>query len=61
MPPKRSDHTAIYDAAGDKAKSHSYVKAALAINPQFHIFYADQARELLNSVTVNAANLEGSE
>ena len=52
---------AIYDAAGDKAKSHSYVKAALAINPQFHIFYADQARELLNSVTVNAANLEGSE
>ena len=50
---------AIYSGAGDKERSHAYLKDALAINPQFHIFYADQAREMLNSAALKAGNSKG--
>jgi tetratricopeptide (TPR) repeat protein len=37
----------IYRGAGDQQRSRDYLKRALAINPEFHIFYADRARQLL--------------
>jgi tetratricopeptide (TPR) repeat protein len=52
---------AIYESVGEKEKSHSYFKAALAINPQFHIFYADQARELLNSLARKTEGVKGTQ
>jgi tetratricopeptide (TPR) repeat protein len=51
----------IYESAGEKEKSRSYFKAALAVNPQFHIFYADQARELLNAPVIKARNAKGAQ
>jgi tetratricopeptide (TPR) repeat protein len=52
---------AIYESAGEKEKSRFYSKAALAINPQFHIFYADQAREVLKPVASKAERVQGAQ
>jgi len=51
----------IYDGGGDREKSRKYLERALAINPQFHIFYADRARELLNRSMLKAENSKASQ
>ena len=50
----------IYDGRGDREKSRKYLERALAINPQFHIFYADHARLLLNRSMLKAENRKAS-
>jgi tetratricopeptide (TPR) repeat protein len=37
----------IYDKLGNAAKASQYLHRALATNPHFHVFYADQARSFL--------------
>jgi tetratricopeptide (TPR) repeat protein len=37
----------IYEGLGDREKGHEYLRGALALNPQFHLFYADAARAAL--------------
>jgi tetratricopeptide (TPR) repeat protein len=37
----------IYDRLGDKDKGADYLRRALALNPQFHMLYADVARTTL--------------
>ncbi len=37
----------IYEKLGDSAKAKEYLDGALLINPHFHIFYSDTARETL--------------
>lgn len=39
----------IYSKFGDKQKGRLYLEKALALNPQFHPIYADQARAELNA------------
>jgi len=41
----------IYQKAGDSAKAKSYLQSALALNPQFHLFYADLARATLQGLS----------
>jgi tetratricopeptide (TPR) repeat protein len=40
----------IYQKAGDLAKAKSYLQSALALNPQFHLVYADVARTTLHGL-----------
>jgi len=39
----------IYRQLGEAAKADDYLRQALATNPQFHIFYADDAAKVLNN------------
>jgi len=41
----------IYDRLGNAAKARLYLHRALATNPHFHVFYADQARSFLAANT----------
>ncbi len=50
----------IHRDMGDVGAAREYLGRALAINPHFHIFYADAARRALAELsTKRAANLEG--
>jgi tetratricopeptide (TPR) repeat protein len=50
----------IYRDVGDVNRSRDYLARALAIDPQFHIFYADAARQALESMTAKqTAKTEG--
>ena len=40
----------IAHARGDDRRARQYLQQALALNPHFHIFYADQARHILDSI-----------
>jgi tetratricopeptide (TPR) repeat protein len=40
----------IAHARGDDRRARQYLQRALALNPHFHIFYADQARQVLDSI-----------
>lgn len=51
----------ICEGIGEREKSRKYLETALAINPQFHIFYADHARELLNGRMLKAENSKASQ
>lgn len=46
----------IQQQLGNREQARVYLKRALNINPQFHIFYADQARRLLTRSTSKPAN-----
>ncbi len=37
----------IYERLGDKEKGQEYLRRAIALNPQFHLFFADVARATL--------------
>lgn len=37
----------IYKRLGDETKARSYLQHALSMNPRFHIFYAEEARNVL--------------
>jgi len=51
----------IYRGMGDVDTARKHLGRALAINPHFHIFYADAARRALEEMlTKRAAKLEGS-
>ena len=43
----------IQDGAGNTGKSDQYLRQALALNPEFHIFYADRARAVLKQHEMN--------
>ena len=47
---------------GDVKGAQEYLSHALAINPQFHIFYADQARRTLEEISAQrtAKKLDGN-
>lgn len=49
----------IHRDLGDVAGAREYLGRALAINPQFHIFYADAARQALEDIQTKQAKLEG--
>jgi tetratricopeptide (TPR) repeat protein len=50
----------IHRDLGDTDASHEYLEHALAINPHFHVFYADAARQALAQIPPKqAARLEG--
>jgi tetratricopeptide (TPR) repeat protein len=40
----------IAHARGDDRRARQYLQRALALNPHFHIFYADQAGQILDSI-----------
>jgi tetratricopeptide (TPR) repeat protein len=44
----------IYERLGDHARGQDYLRQALALNPQFHLFYADVARATLEGTTNGA-------
>jgi tetratricopeptide (TPR) repeat protein len=41
----------IYESLGEKAKAEDYLRSAIAVNPQFHLFYADVAKATLQSLS----------
>ena len=41
----------IYERLGEKAKAEDYLRSAIALNPQFHLFYADVAKATLQSLS----------
>ncbi len=41
----------IYDRLGEKAKAEDYLSRTIAINPQFHLLYADVAKSTLLSLS----------
>jgi Tfp pilus assembly protein PilF len=45
----------IYERLGDSAKASEYLSRALVINPHFHIFYSETARERLVQLAKNDA------
>ncbi|HEX7959424.1 MAG TPA: tetratricopeptide repeat protein [Terriglobales bacterium] len=51
----------ICEGFGEREKSRKYLETALAINPQFHIFYADHARELLGRPMLKAENSKAAQ
>ena len=51
----------ICEGVGAPEKSRKYLETALSINPHFHIFYADHARELLNRPMLKAENSKASQ
>jgi tetratricopeptide (TPR) repeat protein len=50
----------IYDRLGDKEKADDYLRRALALNPQFHLFYADLARTALQASSNGSLAAAGS-
>lgn len=49
----------IHERAGDAAKAKEFFEKALAINPNFHIFYADAARQALAKLEQNSKGANG--
>lgn len=47
----------IYHRAGDAAKAKEFLERALAINPHFHIFYADEATQALARLNHNPTEI----
>jgi tetratricopeptide (TPR) repeat protein len=47
----------IAHARGDDRRARQYLQQALALNSHFHIFYADQARHILDSIGPQPAEL----
>lgn len=47
----------IAHARGDDRSARQYLERALALNPHFHIFYADQARRILGSIATEPAQV----
>ncbi len=41
----------IYERVGDAEKAKDYLQRAIAVNPQFHLFYADLARTTLQQLS----------
>jgi tetratricopeptide (TPR) repeat protein len=41
----------IYERLGEKEKAEDYLRRAIALNPQFHLFYADLAKAALQSLS----------
>src|SRR5262249_7739524 len=49
-------HAAVIQRAmGNEPATRNYLQRALAINPEFHIFYADDARHMLATMSNRAA------
>lgn len=51
----------ICQGIGERETSRRYLETALAINPHFHIFYADHAREVLQRPMLNAENSKANQ
>lgn len=45
----------IYGRLGDNEKAKNYLRRAIALNPQFHLFYADLARATLQGLSNGSA------
>lgn len=41
----------IYESLGEKAKAEDYLRSAIALIPQCHLFYADIAKATLQSLS----------
>ena len=41
----------IYQRLGENARAEDYLRSAIALNPQFHVFYADLAKATLQSLS----------
>lgn len=50
----------IYESNGDPVKAGEYLRRAIATNPRFHIFYADQANRTLRSLALVSQNAADS-
>jgi tetratricopeptide (TPR) repeat protein len=51
---------AIFLAAGDPAAARAHLGRALAMDPRFHVLYADEARRMLTGAAPEAASLRGA-
>jgi len=49
----------IYERLGDSKKATDYMHRAIALNPQFHLFYADLARATLQRLSDGAVSMAG--
>jgi tetratricopeptide (TPR) repeat protein len=49
----------IYERLGDHEKAGAYLHRAIALNPQFHVFYADLARDTLQGLSNGALAVAG--
>jgi tetratricopeptide (TPR) repeat protein len=49
----------IYKRLGDNEKAKNYLRRAIALNPQFHLFYADLARATLQGLSNDPLAEEG--
>ena len=49
----------IYQRLGDSKKAQDYLQRAIALNPQFHPFYADLARATLKQLTSRSFSAAG--
>lgn len=49
----------IYERLGDIEKAKDYLQRALAVNPQFHLFYADLARTTLQQLSNGSLAVAG--
>jgi len=49
----------IYERLGDAEKAKDYLHRAVALNPQFHLFYADLARTTLEGLSNGSLAVAG--
>ena len=49
----------IYERLGDREKAKDYLRRAIALNPQFHLFYADLARATLQGLSNGSLAVAG--
>jgi tetratricopeptide (TPR) repeat protein len=49
----------IYGRLGDSKKAADYLHRAIALNPQFHLFYADLARATLQRLSNGSVSMAG--
>jgi tetratricopeptide (TPR) repeat protein len=49
----------IYERLGDAEKAKDYLQRAVALNPQFHLFYADLARTTLQGLSNGSLAVAG--
>lgn len=49
----------IYERLGDTEKAKDYLRRAIALNPQFHLFYADLARATLQGLSIGSLVVAG--
>lgn len=50
----------IYERLGEKEKGQDYLRRAIALNPQFHLFYADMAKATLQGQAISSIAAAGS-
>ena len=50
----------IYERLGEKEKGQDYLRRAIALNPQFHLFYADVAKATLQGQAISSTAAVGS-